>query len=443
VTIYTGWDVQIGGFDGTAAVTTSGTPTDADDFTSRVRSFTVDHQVALGRLGRSTAQVVLDNTDGALTPGGGGTYSARAWFSEPVFVLARAGTSDPPALVTTLLNLRAPFFAGPIIDVDFVDDGFDSTMTLTAADWITYVSRYTAQAGSTETAEVLTVFGNLASDVVRATFGADTTIPAWLSAGTGFEDVSLTVAAGDFLGDHYQMLAATEYGVIFPGNLVFAVSGSTKQVFYLATGIQRARLVPTTASPLWTMPDFDDADSLSTTELPYRNLRLGFDADELITQASITRSGGSSQHSYNDTNSQKFGPRSLSYSGLPLTDDDDASRMASFLTTRFAEAPLTVQGFEVTGSMIQQKANNSALAGVQTLMHAPSYAFGALWKPCTVKWTGAGSTTNDKDVGVSRVQVSAGPEDWTIRFHTFDAGTNMGFVLDSAQLGVLDQNRLN
>jgi len=442
MTIYTGWDVQVGGFDGTASVTTSGTPTDADDFTSRIRSVTVDHQVWLGRVGRSTATVVLDNQDGALTPGGGGTHSSRDWFTEPLFVLARADTSDPPALLTTTLNLRAPFFAGPIIEVDFVDDGFDSTLTLTAADWVTFVARFTAQTGSTETAEVLTVFGNLASDVVRATFGADTTIPSWLSSGTGFEDVSLTVDAGDFIGDHYELLAATEYGVIFPGNLVFAVSGSTKQVFYLATGIQRAKLAPTTSSPLWTMPDFDDADSLATTELPYRELRLGFDVDRIVTQASITRSGGTAQTSFVDANSQKWGPRSLSYFGLPLTADADSSRMASFLTTRFAEAPLTVQGFEVTGSMIEDKANDAALAGVQTLMHAPSYAFGALWKPCTVKWAGTGGTTNEKDVGISRVQVSAGPDDWTMRFDTFDAGTNMGFVLDSDQLGILDQNRI-
>ena len=108
MTIYSGWDIRIGGFAGTATVPSYGIPVDAIDFTNRVLSLKVDNQAYLGKVGRTKTQVVLDNSDGALTPEGGGTYTSTDWFAEPLHVLPRMGTSDPPDLLDGCLLYTSP-----------------------------------------------------------------------------------------------------------------------------------------------------------------------------------------------------------------------------------------------------------------------------------------------------------------------------------------------
>jgi hypothetical protein len=170
-------------------------------------------------------------------------------------------------------------------------------------------------------------------------------------------------------------------------------------------------------------------------------LELGFNDHELITQAEVSRTGGTSQFSYKDTASQTYGPRSVALTDLPLTTDADALSHAEELTTRYDTTNFVPSSFEFTGSMIEG-ANDAALDGVKTLMHQASYAYGALFKPTTVTWTGAGSTSNTATVTPMRLRLSATPEDWTMRLHTLDAGSNMGFILDDTRLGVLNQNRI-
>jgi len=433
MTIYTGWDVSIGGFDGNTTVTAQNVPTDAVDFTSRVRALKVDQSIKLGAIGRTEIKVILDNTDGALTPEGGGTYASWDWFAQPLFVLSRAGLSDPPALY------ELPY-SGPIVGFDFVDDGFDSFVTLTAVDWLTFVGRFSVQTGQTVTTNAFTALGTLASTVELATYGSANPTVVFsnfptVDAATMPVSVSLTTTQGNFLGDIFETLAAAEGGIIFPGWLYFTSAGST---WYFIWSIQRALL----AKSYTTMPDFNGTGTVGSTELPMRALELGFNDHELITQAEVSRTGGTSQFSYKDTVSQTYGPRSVSLTNLPLTTDADALSHAEELTTRYDTTNFVPSSFELTGSMVEATVNDAALDGVKTLLSAQSYATGALFKPTTVTWTGAGSTSNTATVTPMRLRLSATPEDWTMRLHTLDAGSNMGFILDDTRLGVLNQNRI-
>ena len=444
MTIYTGWDVSIGGFDGTATVTDQRVPTDAVDFTSRVRALKVDQSVKIGAIGRTEIKVILDNTDGALTPNGGGTYATWDWFAQPLFVLARAGLSEPPALLDVdALGLKAPFCSGPIIGFDFVDDGFDSFVTLTAVDWMTFVGRWSVQVGQTVTDTALNALDTLATTVQLAQYGSDEQVVVSLSyAGGSFVDLSVTTLQGQFLGDTFETIAAAEGGIIYPGWLNFLITGGgAKRVIYGIFGTQRSMLAPNTAVGADTLPDFNGTGTVGSTELPMRALELGFNDHELITQAEVGRTGGTNQFSYKDTASQTYGPRSVALTDLPLTTDADALSHAEELTTRYDTTNFVPSSFEFTGSMIEG-ANDAALDGVKTLMHQVSYVYGALFKPTTVTWTGAGSTSNTATVTPMRLRLSATPEDWTMRLHTLDAGSNMGFILDDTRLGVLDQNRI-
>tara|TARA_R110000796_G_scaffold48615_4_gene116474 strand:+ start:4203 stop:5498 length:1296 start_codon:yes stop_codon:yes gene_type:complete len=430
MTIYTGFDVSIGGFaPGSGTVTAQGVPTAAVDFTSRVRALKVDQSIKIGAIGRSEIKVILDNTDGALTPGGGGTYADWDWFAQPLFILARAGLSDPPALYSLP-------YSGPIVSFDFVDDGFDSFVTLTAVDWMTFVGRWSVQTGQTVTSSSFTALKTLALTVQLATYNSlNVDVFAPYSPDALPVDVSVTTLQGQFLGDTFETIAATEGGIIYPGWIEFSPS----RLIYYIWGTQRALLAPLTTASL--LPDFNGTGTVGSTELPMRALELGFNDHELITQAEVSRTGGTAQFSYKDTASQTYGPRSVSLTNLPLVTDADALSHAEELTTRYDTTDFVPSSFEFTGSMVEG-ANDAALDGVKTLLSASAYNTGPLFKPTTITWTGAGSTSNTATVTPMRLRLSATPEDWTMRLHTLDAGSNMGFILDDTRLGVLDQNRI-
>ena len=446
MTIYTGFDVEIGGFTSSTAVTAYGTADDSIDFTSRVLSIKVDTEIGLGEIGRTSVEVELDNNDGALSPDGSGTYGSYNWLAQPLFIVARAGTSNPPdRLETDALGLKAPFFGGPIVKFDYQDDGFTSKITLQAMDWLSFFARYTAQAASTETDSTFGVIDNLAEDVKVAPYGAAQTGVTEIHAlGNAPENISLAVAKGDFLGDSVRTVAATEGGIVYAGLLLLrrVPTTTTSQALYVVSCITRARLVPQAGAGGDAMAGMKGTGSLSSTDLPIRKLKLEFNDKQIVTQAQITRTGGTSQFSYDDTVSQTYGPRSIAMSELPFTSDTQSLNYAEYFTKRFNTASFVPSQFEITGSMIESAANDSALDGVKTLLHQNSHVYGALFKPTTISWTGAGSTSNTAAVTPVRLRLSVKPEDWVMQIICVDAASNMGFVLDSTQLGVLDQNRI-
>lgn len=115
--VTTTWTVQIGSISA---------PT---NFTSRVMSMNINQSVDVNVIGRGVCVITLLNKDGALTPGGGGTYGTTDWFSQGVYVSVDvSGTS-----VTT--------FHGVVVDFDLKDDGVFSTVTITALDGLTVAAK--------------------------------------------------------------------------------------------------------------------------------------------------------------------------------------------------------------------------------------------------------------------------------------------------------------
>ena len=446
MTIYSGWDVRIGGFGGTSgssSVTNYNVPADSIDFTSRVMSLKVDNQAYLGKVGRTKTQVVLDNSDGALTPEGGGTYASKDWFAEPLHVVARMGTSDPPDILTGGSS-RNPYFSGPINDFNFFDDGYMSTVTLTAVDWGTFFSRFTFQAAATETGNLNTVYYNLSEDMrpLLPLYGADAGGTVWTALGGTTASLSQTVAKGDYLGDVSNTLIAADGGTLLPPTMFWYFSSGNKGVGYYGYLILRDNLAAT--DPISYPLVFNGTTgALGSTELPFRQLKLEFNDDEFVTQAEINRTSGTAQYSFNDTGSTTWGPKSVSISGLPLTSDTDSLSYAQWFTNRFNQVNFTPSSLEITGSMIKSKCADGALEYVKYLMYAPGNSIRSIiWRPIQVKWTGAGNTSNTKNVLPNRVTLTATPTDWTIKLGTVDAVTNGAFILNSTIQGVLNTNKL-
>ena len=443
MTIYSGWDVRIGGFAGTSTVPSYGIPADAIDFTSRVMSLKVDNQAYLGKVGRATTQVVLDNSDGALTPEGGGTYASKDWFAEPLHVLPRMGTSSPPDLLDGA-DSKTPYFSGPINDFNFFDDGYTSKVTLTAVDWGTFFSRFTFQAAATETGDLNTVYYNLTEDMrpFLPLYGADVGSTTWSALGGTSANLSQTVAKGDYLGDVSNTLIAADGGTLLPPTTTWAVVGGNKTVGYRAFLILRDRL--TVTAPLdYPLVFNGTTGTLGSTELPFKRLKLEFNDDEFVTQAEINRTSGTAQYSFNNTGSTTWGPKSVSINEIPLTSDTDSLSYAKWFTNRFNQVNFTPSSLEITGSMIESHCADAALEYVKYLMYATGNSIRSImWRPLQIKWTGAGGTSNTKNVLANRVTLTATPTDWKIKLGTVDAVTNGAFILNSTTQGVLNTNKI-
>jgi hypothetical protein len=442
MTIYTGWHLFIGG-NLTSDTGAKGIATDAIDFTSRIRSFTTDKSVRIGQMGRHTAQVVLDNTDGALTPKGGGAYGLTDWLAEPMMIQGRYGSTKPAATEPS-----APYFSGIIDDFRFIDDGVDNLVILTALDWYSWLSRNTLNITGGISGVAAQLVDDLFDDANAPTFGSAGTVtitPTTTGIGSIQTIPAGSAAGGVFAGDLADRVAISESGVSFPGYFVF---GNPGQLIFFIPWIYRSRLSP---------DDYDlsggngkhpftfrGGGTFTSGDLPFRDLRVGFNSDELVTQASITRVAGTQAVSANNTASQTYGPRSVSFYEIFTQDDDDSQSLADFYTTRFDTTDFTPQEFTVTGNMITGHATDDAATQVlvEELIKWDDDNDGFLWSPTTVDWVGAGGTTNTEVVVPWRVHLSATTTDWSMRVSCLPAAQQMGFMLNSSRLGVLDTNRI-
>ncbi len=442
MTIFTGWNVFIGG-NLTSNSGTKGVADDSIDFTSRVRSFTTDKKVRIGEMGRHTAKVVFDNSDGAMTPAGGGTYAATDWLAEPLMIQGKYGSDNPPTTIPS-----APYFSGIISDFQFVDDGFDSVVILTALDWYSWLSRYTFQSDSAFSAVAPSVIDGFFDDANAPNFGAVGTVsitPTATGTGTQILVPSGSAPEGTFAGDLANRVAISESGISFPGYFVFGAPG---QLIFIIPWIYRSNLSP---------DDYDLSGgdgkrpftfrgdgTFTSGDLPFRDLKVGFNSNELVTQAVANRVSGTAASSYNDAVSQTYGPRSISLLEIFTATDTASQTLADFYTTRFDTADFAPQEFQISGGMIESHAVDDAATQslVQELVKWDDDNDGFLWSPSTVTWTGAGATNNSEVVAPWRVRLTATPTDWSMRVSCLPAAQQMGFMLNSSRLGVLDTNRI-
>jgi hypothetical protein len=444
MTVYTDWVVYVGGFDGDDTVTTLGIPTDSVDFTSRMVGFDADFKIALGESGRSSLLVELDNSDGALTPGGGGAYSSFDWFKQPVWLIPKAGLTDPPdTLLQPVYPSDTPTFMGQISDFRYADDGFDSTVVIKAEDWLSLNGRLTLQATYTASSvavdQAILTTTNLDQ---LPTFGADTTARFIRDpAGADWVTVSASESKGAFIADIVDTLILSDGGFLYPAWFQAINSVGLSWIFFWYEGVPRSYLANDSDYPYETQT-FKDVGNIGTAELPFNNLRLGFTSDQLITQAEVNRAGGTAQYSFNDSVSTTYGPRSIQLLELMMDTDTDALSMAEFYTSRYNEVEFTVSSFEVTSGQIEQYANDGALNQVKQLMSRSGPGTGPLYKPTTVSWTYRDDSTATEVVVPVRQKISGTPAGWTMSFECLPATANFGFILDDDSLGVLDQNRL-
>lgn len=458
MTIYVEWEFLMGDYS-TNPTASNRVPNGATDFSSRTLEMEVTASVDIGKLGRASARIRLDNSDGAFTPAGGGTYEDWDFLANPVYIRAKTGTN--PAALTD----RLPLFSGAVTGVDFYDDGNSSYIDIDADDMFSLLSRATTDqeydiiGAPLAISQIPSAVWNLYTPTGSVpkygavfVFVENAVTPVDVTA---FQELELIVEEGDYVGDAVNELAVAEHGVVLPMlfdcDFIFGFP-SQGAIYYRFGYIARNWLwTGVASSPAEAEYEFVEGTPTGT-QLPFIRPQVGFDVDYLINQAAATVAGGITQTAAGATIEQ-YGPRAVDFSNLPMGFDSQALDLAEHLVTRYDTVNYFVRSVSLTGGMVQEKCADAALSVINTMLEQtwieysglsfPGRLHGPLFHPAHVEFTGAGGVTLDSRVAFMAVSYRITPTDWEMTLSDGrDAVTTYGFVMGLADYGVLGTNRL-
>ncbi len=420
------WQISIG---------TVAAPT---DFTDRCQGLQVVQHARFMRHRSGRAQITLENYDGALTPGGGGTYANTDWFEQGVFI--KAGYYE--------------VFHGIIDDFIVNDNGVYSTVTVFASDWFSVFGRstvnYLVNPGSsvwyknlqTACSEFVYVGGEQLPKL-----GKTTGRPQYDGTGSGTYDPALADSTLDWGNDYTQIEAGRPFAdVLRPGYLAATPSAmwattieedGNDCVYHM--GLIGEQLTRTDSDAR--SYEFRETPNPLGGQLPINLLTSGFNNDNMVNHIRATIkdiSAGIVDFTINRADQgqiDKYGKRSLTNDAAgfkyepfnqPMTDTLDN------LIARMSEITYVPEQLTVKASSTPTAGVFESLCGILT----------GMWQLCDIEYTptGAASTTTGSVI-VGRT-INATPRDTTIVLDLLPAANYQSFTLDSAVLGVLNQNRL-
>lgn len=421
MTINTAWQVKIGLFDSQT------------DFTSRVLSMNIDQSVDVNVVGRGLCSITLLNKDGALTPGGGGTYSSNDWFAQGVFVSSVTNIGAG--------NTTTAVFHGIVVDFDLVDDGVFSTVTITAQDGLTI-------AGRTNNVLLPLAVGNY-TEFVNSSFNAigvdpiiypklgKTTAVAIYTNLSGFDKACIN----DNTFNH-STYADLIQGTIVPSandvlwtNIIDTQAGSLRyQVCSAPYSITRTDANATTF-------EFVPSGSVASTKLPFSNNNFSqeFNNDELITQANVKGLyAGATINTATSSNIATYGSRAVSFTSTLIKDNASSVEMATNLVNRYSNISFTPASLELTASMVKANCADAAHSQWYNLLSIVN----GLWQKVLITWTGSGAVAQTAECVVSGRSINVTPDETVVLVRLKSGADNQSFILDNNNFGVLNQNRL-
>lgn len=413
MSINTAWTVKIGSV---------ASPT---DFTSRVLSMNIDQNVDVNVIGRGSCQVTLLNKDGALTPGGGGTYSSTDWFAQGMFISVSTDTGGA-ATVTEV-------FHGIVVDFDLVDDGVFSTVTITALDGLSVAGKSFAGSVTPVAATIYTTALAVLLDPGVATLSypklGKTTAQSQLTV-VGSQDTQvLNDATVTF--DTYASL--WQQGVIPSANDVLwatTITAGTTTVTY------NCRDIPMTNSrsaAYQVNMFFDRAGSISGTKLPFyaEGFKQEFNNDTLITQTSLKANyTGATQLDTQATNIASYGSRTIAFTNTFMKDATAVSAMATKLLNRYGQSRFNPAQLQLSASLVKKLAADAAVTNWRELLSIEN----GLWQRASITWKGSGASTQTAYCVIKGRNISVTPSDTVVTLNLSNWADNHGFILDVDQL---------
>lgn len=413
--ITTSWKVDIG---------TQAAPT---DFTSRVMSMSISQQVDVNEIGRGQCVITLLNKDGALTPGGGGTYSSTDWFAQGVFVNAKTSVGAGDTSIDV--------FDGVIVDFDLVDNGAYSTVTITALDGLTVAAKTVGSQITEGTTKYKTLYDALVdrNGIVFPRLG-----------GTNAEGI-VTYEWSASTWDTKQFSGATifptTYADALQTYLIPTVSDVTWPTNITATGtvanynIRSLGYDATRSSANRVTYTFDPAGSISGTDLPFDDdgFQQAFNNDTLINQAQVkaVSTGATTQTSTNSTNTS-YGNRTVQYLAVLTESDAKSLDQATILTNRYGTSRFNPVSIRTTASMVKARAADAAETTWRNLLGIAT----GIWQRTVITWQGSGASSQTAYCVIKGRQINVTPQDTVVTLMLGNWADNHAFILDTDQLDV-------
>lgn len=411
------------------------TPT---DFTSRVLGFNLTQSARPQRINGNSAIITLDNNDGALTPNAGGTYDSVDWFAQGVFIETTVNSGTAQGI-----------FYGLIDDFELADNGTQSTVTITALDWVAVAGRLPpADLSGTSNYNGP---GYAATDTLALAFGSSgSDLPYLGTSGTLYnrelvaDDNGDVIVAVNMVGDQY--VSDTIVNEIMPTDLCAMYGG---KIYYSGAGFDSAVYQPitignkltreATLSAVDTYNEFTFVgDTPTAGELPIADVVTGYNTEDLVNVVNSTRSGGTKQTATNTSSVSNYGSRTYETSNNAAYTDTDALNGATNIVNRRSTTRFTAQQLYFDSALLADTPAGSATQ-LEILLANNT----ALWQPATISYTPAGAASQiSETVLIYGRQIRAIPGRTSFVLELLPAADYQSFKLDSSTLGVLDTNRL-
>lgn len=414
--INTTWNVEIG------------PEASRTDFTSRVMSMNIRQFVDVNVIGRGQATFTLLNKDGALTPGGGGTYSSTDWFAQGVYINVLTDTGGA--------QTEEAVFHGVVVDFTLQDDGVFSTVTITALDGLTVAAK-TVGSIIQSTTTYSTTYSNLVdrNGIVFPRLGGANAEGIVTSeypytqpqVGLGFGQSIRPTTYADALQTY---LIPSVNDVTWATNITSSASVTNYNIISLGSTTTR-----TGSSPIRQTYEFVPAGSITGNKLPFTEdgFIQEFNKDELITQAQLSASitGATTQTATASTNTT-YGNRTTQYLSTLNETDAGALEVATRLVNRYSTSRFNPVQIKTNARLVKSQAADAAEDEWRYLL---SIKYG-LWQRTIVTWQGSGASTQTAYCIVKGRSINVTPADTVVTLTLGNWADNHGFILDTDQLDV-------
>ena len=413
--ITTTWKVDIG---------TQAAPT---DFTSRIMSMSISQQVDVNEIGRGQCVITLLNKDGALTPGGGGTYSSTDWFAQGVYVNAKTSVGAGDTSIDV--------FDGVIVDFDLVDDGVYSTVTIVALDGLTVAAKTVGSQIANATFNYKQAYDALVdrNGIVFPRLGrtnAEGIVTYEWSASTWtvVQNSGDTIYPSTYADALQTYLIPTVSDVTWPTNIT--ATGTVANYNIISLGYDATR-----SSANRVTYTFEPSGSISGTDLPFDDdgFQQAFNNDTLINQAQIqgVSSGQTVQTSTNSSNTS-YGNRTVQYLAVLTESDQKSLDQATLLTNRYGTSRFNPVTIRTTASMVKARAADAAEGTWRKLLGIAT----GIWQRTEITWQGSGASSQTAYCVIKGRQINVTPQDTVVTLMLGNWADNHAFILDTDQLDV-------
>lgn len=266
---------------------------------------------------------------------------------------------------------------------------------------------------------------------------------AWTSnrdINTGVDTLQAdVVAAGTNVLQYLQLVARSDYGTLFAardGRVTFKDRHSNVGV---------------------TPVEFDDTG----VGIPFQSIQISYGSDQLFNRVTITRLGGTAQTKDDATSQTAYRVRILSQDGLLLSTDTQADDLAEFLLSVLAQPQLRVTALTVQLASLTDAQQAQILALDITSRVDVTFTPNGVGEPTYLVTEASDELVTEADEIIDtdladlpspierscvvegiRHDITAGGTSHLVTLSLGDALFTNVFVLDDAQLGVLDDDIL-